>query len=227
MMRPLKQKIFLLAFTIAVTFPVTGYAAIHVADSLEWMSMRTPCIVRAKVVRVEQEKPASPKQPLWSIETVTLDVQAVFKAPGTTNPLTFARIHTTYTSAQEWMDRDMIFFLRPGKDEGQGVDLSGKWVLAYDYPYGPIDLSAVDKSLIVLADMTVPKSADQIAAVIRRWVKHDLTKFSAWTEEGELIPKFRHLISRELVPEDSEAFKILWSGSSCYLIVPTNADINP
>ncbi|MBI4308843.1 MAG: hypothetical protein HY591_00775 [Candidatus Omnitrophica bacterium] len=103
------------------------------------------------------------------------------------------------TSAEAWKKdgHERLFFLEAGEQ--------GMWALYDAYPYAPVDLVSVDNAP-VSSDMTVAKSAGQILDKIKKRLGRQAGNGSVRLD----------------VPEGSQAYSVLWGGSACFLIVPSD-----
>ncbi len=115
-----------------------------------------------------------------------------------------------------------------GKDKIEGFNFKGHWMMRGDYPEHPIYLANL-REPVVFADGKVSQNPDEILNGIRARVR---LLSNSQTQRPEIphpeIPiDFSPVPSgavRLLLSEDSEAFKVLWSGSSCYLVVPADEE---
>jgi len=205
--------------------PVMVNAEIHIADSLEWMTIDSTLIVQGVVVDVVRTPHPAETSPELAIEDVTVRITDVLKGDYSEDNVNIRRLSysKTHSTALSWKEANAnyLFFLKKGEGELHGVDLNGYWTPRSDFPYGPIDLSNPSSSAlyIVSASMEAPKDGDRILQIVRDTIdnKNGIAFLSSEIVDGWEVPDGAMVVN---VPEDSEAFKTLWSGSSCYMVVP-------
>ncbi len=181
-------------------------------------------IVRGVVTDVHITKGVFVEQPLWDVQEVTIAIHETLKgSPQQT--VTFRWLNSGYESAESWKadGHERLFFLTHGAPDYYGVDLTQDWVLYGGYPDVPVDLVTVVKAPVA-ADMTVPKTADQILAKVKARLEQAAKAKLPMVSRPDVHVGFdapNGAVQLE-VPADSEAYAALWGGSACFLIVPAD-----
>ncbi len=226
----MKNKVFAIIALIILEINSSACAEIHVGKSLEWMTVEAPVIIRGVVVDVKTSSGLVPQQPLWSTQEVMVQIQEVLKGDINQPTLTWLWDNVGFESAELWKtdQQERLFFLKRGSKDYYGTDFSQKWVLYDGYPYVPVNIETFDRPP-VLANMTTPKMADVILSAVK-------ARLSSLNAADHVLPQVSHpeialgfgrtpngAVTLR-VPEDSEAYRVLWSGSSCFLIVPADKE---
>ena len=201
-------------------------AEIHVAESLEWLTVDSELIVVGTATDVKSTMVSQESYPQLPQEDVTIKIKEVLKGSCSDPIVTVRRWNysSEKESAFEWKNSqsDILFFLSKEKNPANMADLNGHWGLRADYPYGPIDLSTPRKFAlyIVSADMQAPEDGQAILQIIKNQLNSkNKGRYSSYTPAHLLSPAPAGSMVVE-VPEDSAAFKNLYGGSSVELIIP-------
>lgn len=206
-------------------------AEINIGESLEWMTVDSPLIVRGVVADVKDSSPKELEQPQWFLQEVTIKIHEVLKGDYSKEMVSFKRLHTGLSDAHAWLksNSEMLFFLVEGKGISYGFDFTGSWRMRGDYPTHPIKLTS-EEAQIVLSDMRVIKDPQDILQRIRDRVKIiSGPNFQPYrVPNPELVSSGFFTVPNGAVilevPAESEAWKVLWSGSACYLVVPADEE---
>ena len=211
---------------LVLGLPTTVQAKIHIAQSLEWMTVDAPSIVRGVVTDVHTTKGVFVEQPLWDVQEVTIAIHETLKgSPQQT--VTFRWLNSRYDSAEQWKTdgHERLFFLTHGDPDYYGVDLTQDWILYGGYPYVPLDLVTVTKAPVA-ADMTVARTVGQILGKVKARLEQAAKVKLPMVSRPDVSVGFAHYAPNGAVqlevPENSEAYAALWSGSACFLIVPAD-----
>ncbi|MBI3323899.1 MAG: hypothetical protein HYZ92_01285 [Candidatus Omnitrophica bacterium] len=220
------SQIFSGVAALVLGLSTTAHARIHIARSLEWMTVDAPLIVRGVVTEVHTTNGLFAEQPLWNVQEVTITIHETLKgSPQQT--VTFRWLNSSYESAEQWKadGHERLFFLTHGAPDYYGVNLTQDWVLYGGYPYVPVDLVTVEKAPVA-ADMTVAKTADQILGNVKARLEQAANAKLPMVSRPDVSVGFAHYAPNGAVqlevPQNSEAFTALWNGSSCFLIVPAD-----
>ncbi len=179
-----------------------GFAEIRVAPSLEWLSCSADAIVIGNCVRLT----ATPGPGDVIYEDYVVEVQEVVKGDLKDKQINFTwRQIDASQSAMHLLKakRGVLLFLAKSKDHGPEQRMNDKWV-----PLTPegnpwiVDLSKLPKG-IFSKEMKSISEEPEMLRIVREWAKSPV-KQSLWLE----------------VPFESPIFNQLYSGSSCYLMVP-------
>ena len=218
-------RFFTSTLALVLGFSTTAQARIHIGRSLEWMTVDAPFIVRGVVTDVHTTKGVFVEQPLWDVQEVTIAIHETLKgSPQQT--VTFRWLNSGYESAESWKadGHERLFFLTHGASDYYGVDFRQDWVLYGGYPDVPVNLVTVAK-VPVAADMTVPKTAEQILGKIKARLEQAAKAKLPMVSRPDVHVGFdapNGAVQLEVLPENSEAYAALWSGSACFLIVPAD-----
>ena len=193
---------------------VTGavHAEVMAVDSLEWMTVDTPLIVRGKAVQCQDTK----GQDNFIYRDVTINVQEAFKGNPDDKTVKI-RLHFrgTEDTGKNWQagGHSYLFFLHRGKaadDKG----LEGHWVLREPY-HAVIDM---DKPKgVFLANMKYPKNTEEILEIVRQYSLRMPPKEFVRTAN---VFKPQTGFARLEIEPGSEIFGEVFKGSVCYINVP-------
>ena len=223
----IRQKISsAISLILLFCFSSPAHAKIHVATSLEWMTTAAPLIVRGVVTDVKTTSGIFSEQPLWVVQEVIINVKETLKGP--TSPTIQMRwLNSQYESAEQWKTdgHEYLFFLTKGEKDFYGVDLTNDWVLYEGFPYLPIDLVNVNHPP-AMANMHVPKDPQEIIKVVKKRLAREKEFQRPVVSNPETRVGLAYYASNGAVqldvPENSEAYSVLFNGSACFLIVPAD-----
>jgi hypothetical protein len=172
---------------------------INVGDSLDWMTIDSELILKGRVLKADRADRI-------------IKVQEVLKGEAE-GPEIRIRVWDTWSSA----DHSLLFFLKKGREKDEA------WTLR-TASYGIVDLEEPARSAIT-AELKVLRDADQILKRVRSRIqlqKDQPDRYKPVPETGGIF--WRSLKGRLLLEVDfeSEAWKALYSGSACYLVVPAD-----
>ncbi len=198
-----------------------SFAEVHEAPSLEWMTVNSPLIIRGRILEVQRKPVAHESHLELALEDLIVQVKEVLKGEFVQDKVYIRRFSygLSHSTALTWKESeaDFLFFLT--KDIPQ-TDIPmilyvEHWTLTFDYPYGPVNLLHPEEAAeyLVSATFAAPKTGEHILKIVRDTLVH----LSDYQSRSETIE----------VPEEAEAFKELWGGSSVYLIVPIRNEKEP
>ncbi len=221
----------ILVFWVVFISPL-AFGETNRAESLEWLTVDSDLIVRGVVTEVKKTMVHIEEFPNLPMEEVVVQINEVLKGSYHNPSISFIRFNywnPTEESAEQWKEAksEFLFFLSQGKlsphMEPVHVDLTKQWVIRSDYPDGPIDLTNPKRFAyqIVSEDMTSPDNGERILQIVRNQLHHTkkITNQFAEVKNFSQIPQGAKILE---APEDSEAYKNLYGGSSVEVIVPEN-----
>jgi len=217
-MAKLARCLFLAAFLAGIGAS-GAQAEINIVDSLEWMAMDAPLIVRGRVTEVKDTK--GPGDATY--RDVTIAVDEVIKGKlGEKAVVVRLRLFTEDKAGLAWKEsgHSYLFFLRKGRAADDEA-LADRWVLR-DARQSAVDLDKPEKTYF--ADMTKAGKADDILKAVREYAKKE-SKFPEVDEPNYFKPQAGYL--RLEVPFASEIHGELYGGSACYLNVPADEKYRP
>jgi hypothetical protein len=191
-----------------------SFAEPHTAPSLEWMTVSSPLIIRGRVLEVQRKPIAQESFPELALEELIVQVAEVLKGEFAQEKVYIRRFSfgLSHSTALTWKESDVDFLFFLTKDIPE-TDLpmilyAEQWTLAFDYPYGPVNLLHPQEAALYLVSATfeAPQSGEHILKIVR----DTLANLSNYRSSPKVIE----------VPYDTEAFQKLWGRSSCYVIVP-------
>jgi hypothetical protein len=180
---------------------------------VEWLVYSSEVIAVGKIVDVKLSK--GPGEIIY--EDCTLQVTELIKSPITRSEIAFTfRRFERDQSAVEWQrgDAELLVFLSLSKNHGSEKHLDGALVpTSQHFPLSLVNLFAPGKYIFNI-DFKILGSRAEILQVTRDALQAISNYLQA---NGELSIKKYYLE----VPANSEAYKSLYAGSSCYLHVPS------
>jgi hypothetical protein len=208
------------AILVFTTAPAAR-AEINIVDSLEWMALDAPLVIRGRVTRFNDTP--GPGQVVY--RDITVQVQEVLKGgiKDKTVPVRLRLLGSDRdVTGKQWLasGHSFLFFLRPGLAEDDKA-LAGRWVLREDRQ-SALDLDAPQR--VYTADMKRPKDA----AEVLRLARHHAGRKSLLRAVGapNVFKPQRGYLRLE-IPADAGIFAEVFAGSVCYLNVPAEAKHKP
>lgn len=200
-------------FVILLLFHYTAaYAEVVGVDSLEWMTVDAPLIVRGKVAGCQAT--AGPHAVIY--RDITIRIREVLKGDVSGDTLK-VRLRTFKGNHQgiAWKKsgHSFLFFLRRGRAQDDKA-LAGWWVLRERHQ-SVIDLEQPQR--VYKADMKCAKDATDILGIVRDW--------ATWKKESpqvgapNIFKPQTGFLRLELKP-DAEFYYEVYAGSTCYINVP-------
>jgi len=203
-----------------VLFLSTGLAhsEINIVDSLEWMAMDSPLIVRGKVVGLQETK--GPGTVIY--RDVVIEVEEWLKGKFQGKNLTIRlRGYTTYDAeALKANGHSCLFFLARGKAEDR-KPLEGWWV-PRDHWQSIVDLE--EPKRVYTGDMTRPKNAEEILKITKEYAARE--KPGPGVGSPNIFKPQGGYLRLPIAP-DAEFFREVFCGSACYLNVPAEEKYRP
>ena len=189
-----------------------SHAEINVVDSLEWMTLDTPLIVRAQATKVSDSKGLG--QIVY--RDVFLQVQETLKGQVGNKPLRVRlRLFTGNSTGLNWPKNkhSLLFFLRRGRAQDDRA-LDGCWVVREPFQ-SIIDLSHPER--VYTADMKRATKASAILPIVRDFAKRSVPHRYVGAPN---IFKPQEGYVRLEIPTDSPCYAEVFGGSACYINVP-------
>jgi hypothetical protein len=212
-------KCLLLAALLAGIGAAGAQAEIRIVDSLEWMAMDAPLIVRGRVTESKDTK--GPGDVTYRDVTVAVDEAIKGKLEEKTVVVRL-RLFPEDKAGLAWKESGhaYLFFLRKGRAADDKA-LADCWVLR-DERQPTVDLDKPKRAYF--ADMTKGRKADDILKAVREYAKKE-SKFPEVGEPNYFKPQAGYL--RLEVSGASEIHGELFGGSTCYLNVPADEKYRP
>jgi len=204
------KKLLFVALLLSVS--AAAHAEINVVDSLEWMSVDSPLIIRAKVIAAADT--AGPYAVIY--RDITVQIQEVLKGPVTADTIKIRlRLFKGDTQGLTWKKsgHPILFFLSKGS-ENDDKALVGWWTLR-EKRQSVIDLERPE--WVYKADMQHAEDAENILSIVRKWAawKKDLPEVGA---PNILKPQAGYV--RLEIPPGADIYPSVYAGSACYINVP-------
>jgi hypothetical protein len=194
-------------------------AEINLVDSLEWMTVDSPLIVRGKVLGSGDT--GGPGAVVY--RDVKVRVQDALKGdPGGQTVTVRLRLVGADQTASAWArdGHSFLFFLRKGQDEGDAA-LTGRWVLR-ETRQSAIDLNRPKGAYT--ADMRRARDSAEILRLVRRYAARKPPRRAVGAPN---IFKAQDGYLRLEIPFDAPFFSEVFAGSTCYINVPVEAKHRP
>jgi hypothetical protein len=211
----------IVAVVVMLFVPSVAFALINTGESVEWMTVDSELIVRGKVFNVVKS-PAPDND--YVFENITVKVSEVIKGEYKETTITFQ--WRTYKwndppTSKTW-SKDTLFFLIKKASEKESGKSAELWSLRCNW-HGVIDLERPDTSAIN-ADFEVLKKSEDILKCIKERLKvlksqPQECRHTRFDMDVSVFARQDGFIRLE-VPRRTEAYRALYSGSACYLIVP-------
>jgi hypothetical protein len=194
-------------------------AEINIVDSLEWMTIDAPFIVRGKATGLEDIK--GPGSVIY--RDVTIAVEEIFKGQLADKTIKIRlRLFTGDKTALEWQysGHCYLFFLRQGRAEDDKT-LADQWVLR-ENRQSIINLDQPRR--VYTAELKEARNAAAILNTVRTWATHKaLHGFIG--EPNIFKPQVGYL--RLKIPWDTEFINEVCARSACYINVPVDEKYRP
>lgn len=190
----------------------TAFAEIMGGTSVEWMTSASDIVAIGKLEKLKETKGE------YSViyESYSLKVTEIIKGDKRQKKIRFVnRVLSDYNSLKDLAkgENQVLVFLSPYKENDREVFLHGKFVPTnLAYPLSVINLDSPNK-YIIDTNFNVLKEREEILEVCRKSaesLKEFLKENPTFKVESGVIE----------VPNDSEAFRNLYTGSAVFLTVP-------
>jgi len=207
----------LLIWTSASTGEIMG------TDSIEWMTADCKLVVRGRVAK--EEKEAGEGSQIY--EDVTAAVSEVIKGEYKAGSVTFRWMtYKGHKTAESWRKsgHEILFFLKKGDPSIERGRYRNRWTLRTRRT-GWVDLDDPGNSAIA-ASFKVIKTKQEILDIVRKRAallkrKPPAVRADRVGIEPNVFTPQKGVIRLD-VPFGSEAFRVLYGGSSCFLMVPAD-----
>lgn len=200
---------FFIIFLLLNMFSVKLHAEINVGNSIEWLIIQSDLVIKGNITFVDMKGERI---------ICTIEISEGLKGTLSVTTLDFSMPNTkTQTDRLKKImvgNKDVVIFLK-------NIN-AGKKKLAPDYEpvvdqgsglYYIVDISDPGNSLISAADFKVLKDAGTIIQKCKSF-NSQLNTFLEKKKNYNFKKKYLK------VPSDSEAYTVLYSGSTCFLYVP-------
>jgi hypothetical protein len=193
-------------------------AEINLADSLEWMCLDAPLIVRGCATDIKETR--GPGAVVY--RDVTVQAAEVLKGKVDGKAVTVRlRVIGDDAIGKDWLaGRPLLLFLRPG-DPHDDKELGGRWVLREAHQ-SAIDLRQPKR--VFGADFKHVGDTEAILAVARRYAARANDRAAVGAPN---VFKAQRGFLRLEVPFDAAIHRDLYAGSACYLNVPAEERFRP
>lgn len=206
-----KMNKFLFAILLLFQYGL-AYAETNIVDSLEWMTVDSPLIVRGKVT--DAQDTTGPHAVIY--RDITIRIQKLLKGSLGGDFLNVRlRLSRGDVQGVAWKEsgHSLLLFLRKGR-EADDKALAGRWVLR-ERCRSVIDLEQPER--VYKADMKYARDAKEILGIVRHW--------ATWKKElpevgGPDIFKPQTGYLRLEIPPGADIYPEVFAGSACYINVP-------
>jgi hypothetical protein len=216
--------IFCLTLLVGISIAPASRAEIHLAFSLEQMTVEADIIVLGVITNIEVTKGLGKKLPAGKLACTlkissTLKVQQDADDPGKVAFFTADGLHKKALYSLMAKKAEVLFFFRQTKQAytlGKGKGSFGLWLL-HEFETAPyfVDLASLPAQYTLSAKgFAQPKTRAQVIQVVA-----DTVDGQEKALKNNSVKATRKLGFME-VPFESEAYGALYSGSSCYLYAP-------
>jgi hypothetical protein len=211
------RKAFLAAALLALA-AVPARAEIQVADSLEWMTVASPVVLRGKVIGHRDVK--GPGSVVYRDFTIRIE-EAVKGRPAGKELVVRFRLFAPDPAGLAWQadGRSLLFFLTEGR-AADDKELAGKLV-PRDGLRSVIDLERPTGAFT--ADMQLATTELAVLSVVRRYAGWPAARGAG---RPNVFTGQRGFLRLE-VPFEAPIHGKLFGGSTCYLIVPALEKYRP
>ncbi len=204
------MKRVLAVLTVFLSLAAVARAEVNIVDSLEWMAVDAPLIVKGKAVGHEDAK--GPGSLVYRDVSVEVAEVVKGKLDGQTVMVRLRSVGPSKTG-EDWKEsgHSYLFFLTRGRaDDDRNV--ADRWVLRSEQ--GVIDLDKPER--VYTADM---KKADDGKGILATVKKYAATKAPREAGAANVFTPQRGFLRFE-VPPDAEIWGELWGGSMVFIHVP-------
>lgn len=206
----MKRTFLAVALCLAISSVVR--AEIMVATSVEWLTCNSEVVVVGKIKQITTINGAHSV----IYEDCVVEVSEVLKGDIKDKQITFClRTFSLFPTAKALMNSKdgVLFFLSTSKENGSEAHLNNKLVPSSEqFPLSIVDLSNPPKNLFNMKFMALTKGED-----ILRDCRSTLTTLKKYQADNPKQEVKRHYLK---VPFETDAYKLLYSDSACYLYVP-------
>lgn len=201
----MKKTGLLLLFVFSV---FSGYSEINIGNSIEWLCADAGLIATGKLKSYTK---ASTGNNLWLCTFETNDILKGTSA----SPVDFIINYIAEDSLKKYVSEQtsMLIFLKENEKPYKSNKIKTAWYMMETYNSIPafINLVTPPQALITAFTFTTLTNRDLILSVCRLTLK----KIAEYEIQGKTV--FMNYLE---LPFQTEAFNLLYSGSSCYLTVP-------
>ncbi len=220
MLKLIKLLLIIISLLFVFLSPMKVFAEINIAPSIEWLCVDADIIFHCKIIEI---KKIEIDDRIYEECTVIVDeeLKRVYNEEDEKageneedGKEKFKFIYRGYywDSLDKFYEKDLLIFLKKDEEADSTKFLYGKYVLSLDEYYSFVDLSHL-KDRMISGTFKVLENKEKLLNLCREIIKEtkDFIKANADYEIKSMYLE---------TAWDTMAFKVLYSGSSCYLIVP-------